>query len=115
MSTENRIFAEGKVKLFTETVSVGASNFKKRDIVITTDEKYPQDISFQFVQDKCDILNNYKVGDVVEIDFNIRGREWVNPQGESLYFNTLQGWKINKSITTAQAPTSEAEPDDLPY
>jgi hypothetical protein len=87
---------QGKIKMIDTTKNVGASDFKKRDVVITSQEQYPQDILVQFVQDKCDLLNNFKVGDGVEVGINLRGREWVNPQGETVYFNTIQGWKIHK-------------------
>jgi len=121
---------EGKIKLIDETKEVGTSGFKKRDIVITTDEQYPQHILVQFVQDKCDLLNNYQVGDAVKIDINLRGREWTNPQGETVYFNTIQGWRIAKQDTSKQTPPennaktntnpipaagNEEEPDDLPF
>jgi hypothetical protein len=87
---------EGEIKMIGTTTEVGSSGFKKRDIVITTDEQYPQHILVQFVQDKCDVLNGYKVGENVKIGINLRGREWINPQGETTYFNTIQGWNINK-------------------
>ncbi len=84
----------GKIKLIKATETIGTNGFKKRDIIITTDEQYPQVISIQFVQDKCAILDNYQIGQDVKIDFDLRGREWVNPQGKTKYFNTIQGWKI---------------------
>ena len=83
----------GVIKLVNETQTFGAKGFKKRELVVTTDEQYPQDIMIEFVQDKCDILNGYKVGQSVEIGINLRGREWLNPQGETKYFNSIQGWK----------------------
>jgi len=86
----------GILKMVGETQDVGSSGFQKRDCVVTTDEKYPQHILIQFVQDKCNLLANYKAGDKVNIGINLRGREWVNPQGETVYFNTIQGWKISK-------------------
>jgi hypothetical protein len=122
----------GRVKFVDQTKEVGTSGFKKRDIVVTTDEQYPQHILVQFVQDKCELLNNYQVGDNVKIDINLRGREWVNPQGETVYFNTIQGWRISKIQAEAPAasqmppvPAAEAfepatnfkeeEHDDLPF
>jgi len=99
---------QGKIKMIDTTKEVGTSGLKKRDLVVTTDEQYPQDILVQFVQDKCDILNNFKVGDSVEVGINLRGREWVNPQGETVYFNTIQGWKITKR--NAFVPAKEFEP-----
>ncbi|MBP6587257.1 MAG: DUF3127 domain-containing protein, partial [Flavobacterium sp.] len=58
----------GKIKMIDQTKEVGSSGFKKRDVVVTTDEQYPQHILVQFVQDKCDLLNNYQVGEAVKID-----------------------------------------------
>ena len=121
----------GKVKVVQEVVEKGT--FKSRNIVVTSDEQYPQDISVQFVQDKCDLLNNIEVGSNVTIGINLRGREWTNPQGETVYFNTIQGWRIAKVQAETAAPTPQAppmpvaaafppatslnedEPDDLPF
>jgi hypothetical protein len=50
----------------------------------------------EFTQDKCDLLNNYSVGETVKVCINLRGREWVSPQGETKYFNSVQGWRIEK-------------------
>ena len=121
----------GKIKMIDQTKEVGSAGFKKRDVVVTTDEQYPQHILVQFVQDKCDLLNNFQVGDGVKIDINLRGREWTNPQGETVYFNTIQGWRIAKAQAETAAPQApqmpaaaafspatslnEEEPDDLPF
>ena len=100
----------GRVKMIDITKEVGSAGFKKRDIVVTTDEQYPQAILVQFVQDKCDLLNNFQVNDNVKIDINLRGREWVNPQGETVYFNTIQGWRIGKVVAEGQATSTQAPP-----
>ena len=50
----------GKIKMIDQTKEVGSGGFKKRDVVVTTDEQYPQHISVQFVQDKCDLLNSFR-------------------------------------------------------
>ena len=99
---------QGVIKLIGETETIGEKGFLKRDLVVTTDEQYPQDISVQFVQDKCDILNGYAIGQNVKVGINLRGREWVSPQGETKYFNTIQGWRIEKQ-QGATAPTPQAE------
>lgn len=88
----------GKVKFIGTEQTVSAS-FKKREIVVTTDEQYPQHISIEFQQDKCDSLNSYVVGDDVKVSINLRGREWVSPQGETKHFNTITGWRIEKTST----------------
>ncbi|TAF63258.1 MAG: DUF3127 domain-containing protein, partial [Flavobacterium sp.] len=71
----------GRVKVINPVQQVSAS-FKKREVVVTTDEQYPQHISIEFQQDKTDLLNSYAVGEPVKVSINLRGREWVSPQGE---------------------------------
>ena len=85
---------EGIIKSISVTQTFGANGFRKRELIVTTNEQYPQNILIEFVQDKCDTLENYKVGQGVKVSINVKGREWINPQGEAKYFNSLQGWKI---------------------
>lgn len=123
---------EGKIKVIGETATFGTNGFRKRELVVTTDEQYPQSIMVEFVQDKCDLLNSLAVGQDVKVSINLRGREWTNPQGEVKYFNSIQGWRI-ESLAAAETanpnippvPPAEAfEPadnlkeedhDDLPF
>ena len=88
---------QGVIKLIDETQEFGSNGFQKRNVVITTEEQYPQHIQIEFVQDKCALLDLFKVNQDVKIGINLRGREWVNPQGEAKYFNSLQGWRIEKA------------------
>lgn len=107
----------GKIKLINETQTFGERGFRKRDIVITTNEEYPQMLLIEFVQDKCDLLDNYQVGASVDISINLRGREWINPEGEAKYFNSIQGWRIQKTELpeSPDLPVAEEENDDLPF
>lgn len=85
---------QGTIKLIDETKTYGSNGFRKRELVLTTDEQYPQHLMIEFVQDKTDLLNNFQAGQQVNVSINLRGREWVNPQGETKYFNSIQGWRI---------------------
>jgi hypothetical protein len=127
----SKMEVQGRIKMVGETETVGSGGFRKRDIVVTTEEQYPQHISVQFVQDKTDLLNSYKVGQEVKISINLRGREWTSPQGEVKHFNTIQGWRIEALQAEAASgdmppvpPTEAFEPvsdlkdgdhDDLPF
>ena len=120
----------GKIKVINPTTQV-SNDFRKRELVLSTDEQYPQQVLIEFVQDKCDVLDKYKVGEDVVISINIRGREWTNKQGETKYFNSIQGWRIEKKtpvndIEVNQQVTikdpfqtttniNEEEKDDLPF
>ena len=99
---------QGKIKKIDETKTYGNNGFRKREMVVTTEEQYPQHILVEFIQDKCDLLNNYQVGQSVKIGINLRGREWVSPQGETKYFNSIQGWRIEN--LQAAAPQGNTPP-----
>lgn len=86
---------KGKVKV-VNLEQVISEKFKKRELVVTTNDTYPQDILIQFIQDKCNLLDNLLPGDEITVHFNLRGREWVDPKGGSKYYNTIEGWKIDK-------------------
>ncbi len=122
---------QGRIKLIDETKTYGSNGFRKREVVITTEEQYPQHILVEFIQDRTDLLNDFSEGEQVKISINIRGREWTNPQGETKYFNSIQGWRIERvQDVTAEGdippvpPVGSFEPvddlnedehDDLPF
>ncbi len=85
----------GVIKVIGDVQEVSAS-YKKRDLVVSTEEQYPQHISIEFPQDKTALLDFFSVGDAVKVSINLGGREWVNPNGETKYFNSVKGWKIEK-------------------
>ena len=75
----------GKIKLINETKEYGSNGFRKRELVVTTQEQYPQNILVEFVQDRCEMLDSFQVGELEKIDINIRGREWTNKDNEVKY------------------------------
>jgi translation initiation factor IF-3 len=102
----------GKIKVIGATQDVSAS-FKKRELVVTTEEQYPQHISVEFQQAKVDDLNSYQVGEQVKVSINLRGREWTSPQGEVKHFNTITGWRIER-LANAAAPSNSPEMPPAP-
>ena len=96
-----------KVKGNEQQVS---DKFKKREFVITDNSsQYPQHLSFQLTQDKCALLEPYNTGEEIKVFFNLRGREWVSPQNETKYFNSLEAWKI-EAAGVASVPAGAAAP-----
>jgi len=79
----------GKIKVIYDTQSF-ASGFSKREFVVTTAaDKYPQDLKFEVVKEKCQLLDGYKVGQDVTVNFDIRGNEY-----NGKYYVNLSAWKI---------------------
>ena len=108
---------KGKIKVLNLDQKV-SEKYTKSEIVLVTDEQYPQSILIEFSGQKSDLPHPYKVGENVTVSINIKGREWTSPQGEVKYFNSIHGWKIAKDV--ANIPVHDAkivapENDDLPY
>lgn len=91
---------QGRIKVIGATQSFGANGFQKRELVVVTEEQYPQPILIEFTQANCSLLDSLKEGQLVRVSINLRGREWTNPQGEVKYFNSVQGWRIELIQTT---------------
>ena len=109
---------KGSIKLINAT-EVISEKFQKRSFVIVTDEeKYPQEIIIETTQDNVEMLDKYVEGETVTAHLNIRGRAWESPKdGTTKYFNTLQAWKIEADTNAASAPKAEASTGeaDLPF
>lgn len=104
----------GKIKVLNDTQNIGNNGFRKREVVVTTEEQYPQHILVEFIQDKCDLLNGFAIGQEVKIQLNLRGREWINPEGVAKYFNAIQGWRIEALHSQEPAPASTNIPQQTP-
>ena len=120
----------GKIKVLGDVKTFGDNGFRKREVVITTQEQYPQHLLIEFVQDRCELLDSFNVGENVKISINLRGREWENPEGDVKYFNSIHGWRIEKedSMEKDRIPSPDEAPgfeekndedseveDDLPF
>lgn len=115
----NSYLVTGLVHKVGEVVNVSDS-FKKRQLVILTEDRYPQYLNTQLVQDKVNLLDNLKKGDKVELNINLRGREWPDPKtGENKYFNTLDVWTLKVISESSNEPTdlntAVEGPTDLPF
>ena len=99
---------KGAIKLINP-VKVISDKFSVREFVITTADKYPQEVIFQTVNDKMDIITPYGQGQEVTVSFNVRGREY-----NGKWYNTLDAWKVQgEAAAPSQQPIEET--DDLPF
>lgn len=97
----------GKIKLIEEIQSF-SSGFTKREFVVTTgDSKYPQDLKFEVVKDKCSLLDSFAAGQDVNVNFDIRGNEY-----NGRYYVNLSCWKIQAAGGGQAAPANEPNFDN---
>lgn len=106
----NRFEVTGAIYAVMDAVEV-SDNFTKREFVldVTDNPKYPQLVLFQCSGRLIEDLDNCAAGDPVTVSFNLRGREWTNPEGEVKYFTTLTAWKLE------DAESTEVAEDDIPF
>ena len=105
----------GQILVICQTESVGTNNFKKRLLVVETEEQYKQKIPIEFVQDKCDLLDKYQVCQKVTVSINLRGNEY-----NGKYYASVQGWRIEGSVNevpvnNAQFVAPNTNSADLPF
>ena len=109
---------QGKLLEISDTVQV-KETFRKREFVLeyADNPQYPEYVKFECIQDKCDMLDNYSAGQDVTVSFNLKGRKWVDPQGTTKYFNSLQAWRMQPAgneAAGAPAPNPTANPASAP-
>jgi hypothetical protein len=114
---------KGEVVFITPTTSV-SDKFKKREVTLKSTDEYPQYVTFQLTQDKCDLANNLKAGDAVEVSYNLRGRKWEAQDGTIKYFNSIEAWTMSLSSKIENSAvdklrktfdTTDESTDDLPF
>ncbi len=86
--------------------------FRKREFVIEVNEEgsgktFTQYIKFQLIQDKCDIIDNFKKDQQIKVNFAIRGNRWEK-EDSILYFTNLDAWRIEPVDNTSN------DDDDIP-
>jgi len=108
---------KAKVLEVSDTVQV-TDSFQKREFVVEYAENptYPEYLKFEVIQDRCQILNGLNPGEEITIYFNLKGRKWTDKSGEVRYFNSLQAWKIDKSVEqdiNQDIPYPEHPPENI--
>lgn len=106
----------GKTQQVTEKL-------KKRELIIedASNPQYKEEIKFEAVNDKCAAMDELRVGDEVNVHFNLRGRPYTDKSGNKAWFNSLGVWKFDVLRTTPQqtytppSAQSAEDLDDLPF
>ncbi|MEO6694586.1 MAG: DUF3127 domain-containing protein [Ignavibacteria bacterium] len=113
---------QGKIIEIYETKQI-SDKFKKREFVIEYAEnaQYPQFIKFELTQNNCDIIEEFKKSDFVDVSFDLRGKPWTNKEGVVTYFTSLGAWKIQKAENSKtdeysnETSSGNMSDDDLPF
>ena len=100
----------GTIKMIGQVETI--KTFQKRELILTTEEKFPQTLCVEFTGDKIALLDKVQVGDFVKVSVNLNGREWLNPNsGKLVYFTTIRGWRIESAAPTEEVSFSSFAPE----
>ena len=102
---------KAKLLVKNDTATFGESGFRKREFVVEFAEnpEYPEFVKFELIQDKCDLLDGFDIGQEMKVAFNLKVRKWTNPKGEDVYFNSLQAWRLESVSGSSDTGTKEPE------
>ena len=106
---------EGKIIEVFDTQKI-KDTFQKREFVVeyADNPQYPEVLKFELIQDKCGLLDAFKVGDEVDVHFNLKGRKW-SKDGRDMYFTTLQAWRLeSKSAAASGEESGQGAAGDTP-
>lgn len=108
----NFILYNAKMERIFDTVERSAK-FRTREFVVEYAENpsYPEHIKLQVTQDKVMLLDKFKLGDEVNVHFNLRGRLWVNPQGQEVWMTNLEAWRIENATGASPGNVAYATDD----
>lgn len=120
---------QGKLLEKFETMQV-TEKFKKREFVLEVDDNgYTQYVKFQLNQDKCSLIDQHALNDVIKVSFNLSGRPYTKKTGEKDYITNIVAWKIDRlgaqnadnavnpvaGAGSFQLNQSDSEDDNLPF
>lgn len=100
---------KGRIHQINATQQV-SEKFSKREVIIeyADNPSFPEQVKFELQQDKCPLADKFKIGDEVEIAFNLKGRPYTNKDGVTTYFNNMVIWKINAASGGNSTPAYAA-------
>ena len=101
----------GKIDAMFDTEQK-TERFRIREFVleITDGGRFEQYVKFQLTGDRCESLDAFSKGDEIEVEFNLRGREWTSPSGDVRYFNSLDVWTLQAASQAGAGAGSGEEP-----
>ena len=116
-------------KFETQQVS---DSFRKREFVVEFAEnpQYPELLKFELIQTNCEQLDQIDLNTDISVTFKLKGRKWTDKQGKTMYFNSLQAWRVEVAAETTRgqdgnppppeepnwmSESSASEDDDLPF
>jgi len=103
----------GKLVVKYDTQQVN-DRFKKREFVIEIAEEingnvYTNYAKMQLVQNKCEIVDRFNVGDTVKVSFNIKGNKWEK-DGKVNYITNLDAWRVEAGSAAPAGMGGNAAP-----
>lgn len=72
--------------------------------------EYENILPLEVIGEKCNELNQFKVGDVITVSFALQGRQWTNQTGEQKRMISVRCYKIEAKKTKHEQPAQQPQP-----
>lgn len=97
----------------------GNKTFYKRELVLdatrfdgfTGERGFDNFPTFEFSGDRCSELDNFKVGDIVTVSFDLQGTKYEK-DGQTKFFTRVRGYKVERR--QVQQPAQQSAPQYQP-
>ena len=114
----NEPTVRGTVHEVGETKTFGQRGFRKRVVALEQpDGHFTNYIPVELVQDNCELADDLKVGDEVEVAYRLKGRKWQpDTNSEPKYFSSVEVVSLTNlssgagSTDLGSGPGSEDDP-----
>ncbi|MFN8355922.1 MAG: DUF3127 domain-containing protein [Spirosomataceae bacterium] len=99
------------VKLMPEVTGAGKNGaWRKQEFIVETQDQYPKKVCFSVWGDKVGDLNQFTIGDVLKVSFNLESRDY-----NDRWYTDARAWRIElaDSNTIAQPSTPASSPSSF--
>jgi hypothetical protein len=120
----------GKIMVIGHTASIpskdGSKTYNKREIILdatkfdpyTGERGYENYPSFEFGGDKCAELDQFSVGEIVTISFDLQGTKYEK-DGQTRFFTRIRGYKVERrhvqNASTQTPQYTQSQDNDMPF
>ena len=88
----------GIVHAIEETKTFGQKGFRKRTVVLEQQNgRFANYIPLEFTNDGCDLANDLRIGDEIDVTYRLGGRKWQrDPSSEVKYFLSAEALNFTR-------------------
>ena len=94
--------------------------YQEREFVIELSSKgysgANEYLKFSLVQEGCSKIDSFEINDNLNVSYEVKAREWVNPENETVYINDVRAISVKINTEEVKEPIDmTGDGSDLPF